>query len=208
MHTTIDPTPRSSRGRRPLSRTGVVLGTAVLLVLGLLGPAQAKTTVERGTWQEGLFYGNGTFLLLAGASVQDWCDNEPVHDAKYRISADGTEVMTVAPTKVWDLYLYETELEAPAFVAAVCAGIMQPPAPVAAGEGRMKLRIAFDTPLGADGPPGRIVNSSWGTVTFGDGVTWRVRGRADLELECGATGCVPTTDPSEFQSLQIVRTGR
>lgn len=200
MHTTTKPTRRPSRRARPLRRAGVVLGTAVVLVLGLLATAQAKTTVERGEWTEGLYYGDGEVLLFAGGTAEDFCiGNEPVHDARYRYPAGGGFVMTVQPTEVHSLYLYESDKGAPEFLAEDVCEQDDPPEPFAAGDGHMKLR--FDTTSGLP----HIVNSSWGTVTSYDGVTWRVRGRADLMI--GADG-FPTEDPSVFQSLQLVRTGR
>lgn len=222
MHATIEPARRPSTRKRSLRRTAGVLGTTVLLLLGLLATAQAKTTVEVGEWKEGLFYGDTEFLLFAGGTAADFCladhdndpdtdkiSNEPIHDALYRFPAEGGFVMTVQPTEVHPLYLYETTqtdsdgktvtiADAPQFVDAVCAGTLQPE-PFAAGEGHMKLR--FDTVSGLP----HIVNSSWGTVTSDGGVTWRVRGGADLMI--GADG-FPTEDPSVFQSLHLVRTGR
>jgi hypothetical protein len=210
MQSTIEPTGRTGWRKRHLRRAGVVIGTAVLLVLGLLATAQARTTVERGEWKEGLFYGNDDLLLFAGGTVQEFCaGDEPVHDATYRYPDGGGFVMTVQPTTVRPLYLYETTqtdsdgepvtiVDAPQFTAAVCAGSIQPE-PFAAGEGRMKLRLDVTSGLP------HIVNSSWGTVTSDDGTIWNVRGRADLMI--GADG-MPTEDPSVFQSLQLVRTGR
>lgn len=198
MHT-FEPT-AAPPGRRPLRRVVVVLGTAVLLVVGLLTSAQARTTVERGQWEEGLFYGDGEVLLFAGGTAVEFCNgDEPVHDARYRYPAGGGFIMTVAPTEVHPLYLYRSDKGAPEFLAEEVCGQADAPQPFAAGEGHMKLY--FDVTSGLP----HIVNSSWGTVTTDEGETWRVRGRADLMI--GEDG-MPTESPDVFQSLQIVRTGR
>lgn len=208
MNTKLDNTTRHAPRTGLPRRAAIVVATTIAMLLGLVMSAQAGTSVDRAPYQEGLFYGDfdAEVALFAGATVEDFCTgNEPVHDAVYRISHDGSLVITVAPNQSQPLYLYSTPLGSPEFLDEQCpllndgdsaTDVQQP---FAVGEGHMKLRLE----IAPDGTV-HIDNTSWGAVTSANGTTWQVRGRADLTVVDG----VPVGSPTEFQSLQIVRTGR
>ena len=197
---------RGPRGR--MLRAALVAAVAATTALGAVATAQAGTAVESGPYQEGLFYGDfdAEVLLFAGGTAEQFCTgDEPVHDARYVFGEDGSLVITVEPNVEQPLHLYSSPLGAPEFLAEQCplladgdpaTGVQEP---FAVGDGHMKLRLE----IAPDGTV-HIVNSSWGTVVEEDGTTWRVRGRADLMVVDGA----PVGSPSEFQGLQLVRTGR
>lgn len=208
MSTETDTMTRPSAERRRRGRATLVLATTVVVVMSLLTTAHAATTVEEGPYREGLFYGDfdREVLFFAGGTAEQFCTgDEPVHEARYTTGDDGRLVIAVEPNVERPLYLYSSPLGAPEFLAEQCplledgdpsTGVQEP---FATGQGRMKLRLE----IAPDGTVD-IVNTSWGSVADEEGTTWRVRGRADLVVVDG----VPVGSPTEFQSLQLVRTGR
>lgn len=199
--------PHQSR-LRPRGWVLAVLVTSVVVVLGVVTAQVAQGRgYEETTVTEGLFYGDfdEDLVLFVGETPVGICSgaDEPTHDARVFRRNDGRVSIKVDGSKQ-SIHLYESELGAPEFIDATCAALSddddstQPVEPFAEGEGTVRMR-------NEERPDGtvHVVNSTVGSATDADGVTYRVRAWADLMIVEG----VPQGDPADFQGLRVTRTG-
>lgn len=182
----------------------------LVLLVAVAVPALAEPRgYENQDLPIGYFYGtfdeSDNLLLLAGASAEEFCADNPADPFN---ASPGT-----APARVFEhndgsvdvkvndkhqpIFLYATgdEFRAPVWITGVCNGDIEPDL-IAEGTANLKVRDAF---VFDDGPPARLFNSVNGTATAPDGTTYKIRAAADIPF--GQAG--PIGDPPDWVSLDV-----
>lgn len=194
--------------RRARSLIGAVAAGGLLAGLVGVTPTNAQGFVP-GDVGVGFFY--GTFddgpnpVLLAGGTVEDFCDAGPDGDpsttpGRIFLRAGG-EVDIKTNAKDQPIYLYEgTEGRAPDWIDSVCEAKFDDdpstvvPRPDATGTANLKVRITDFSDGNLE-----IFNSVNGTLVANDGREYHVLAAADVSVVGGEL----VGDPADFVSFDL-----
>lgn len=188
----------------------VVAGTVICLLLAgsATVAASAHRSFEEVDHPAGRFYGgfgSGVLLFTGEGGAQDICNGVPEPTVRARVFErnDGSSVLRARASDL-PFVLYQTDLDAPAFIDQTCAALFDgnpdtvPVEPFASGTGKFRERIR-SSPDGVDD----VFNGVRGFASSPDGTRWRVRTWADFVVDNGEL----IGDPADFQGISIRQVG-